>query len=44
MATMEATEDVAHPVMFLCSDMAGFLTGQPLMVDGGASAVQFVTF
>ena len=33
------TSDVVHPVMFLCSDGAGFITGQTIMVDGGASAV-----
>jgi 2-deoxy-D-gluconate 3-dehydrogenase len=32
-------EDVAYPVMFLCSDAARFITGQVLMVDGGASAI-----
>lgn len=32
-------EDVAYPVLFLCSDAARFITGQVLMVDGGASAV-----
>ncbi|MFO7714898.1 SDR family NAD(P)-dependent oxidoreductase [Desulfosarcina sp.] len=33
------TTDVVHPVLFLCSDGAGFITGQTLMVDGGSSAV-----
>mgnify|MGYP001819523452 CR=1 FL=1 len=31
--------DVAWPVLFLCSAAADFMTGQTLMVDGGASAV-----
>ena len=31
--------DVAWPVLFLCSDAAGFMTGQTLMVDGGSSAI-----
>jgi 2-deoxy-D-gluconate 3-dehydrogenase len=31
--------DVAWPVLFLCSEAADFITGQTLMVDGGASAV-----
>ena len=31
--------DVALPVLFLCSPAADFITGQTLIVDGGASAV-----
>ena len=31
--------DVAWPTLFLCSPAADFITGQTLMVDGGASAV-----
>jgi NAD(P)-dependent dehydrogenase (short-subunit alcohol dehydrogenase family) len=31
--------EVAHPVLFLCSEGSNFITGQTLMVDGGASAV-----
>lgn len=31
--------DVAHPVLFLLSAGANFISGQTLMVDGGASAV-----
>jgi 2-deoxy-D-gluconate 3-dehydrogenase len=31
--------DVAWPVLFLCSEASGFMTGQTLMVDGGSSAV-----
>jgi len=31
--------DVAHPVLFLCSSAADFITGQTLNVDGGATAV-----
>lgn len=33
------TSDVVHPVLFLCSEGAGFITGQTIKVDGGASAV-----
>jgi len=31
--------DVAWPVLFLCSAASDFITGQTIMVDGGASAV-----
>src|SRR5438270_11705597 len=30
-------EDIAAAVSFLCSDSAGFITGQVLAVDGGLS-------
>ena len=32
-------EDVAHAVMFLASDEAGYLTGLDLPVDGGFTAL-----
>ena len=28
-------EDIAHMVMFLCSDRAGFITGENITIDGG---------
>ena len=31
--------DVALPVLFFCSPASDFVTGQTLMVDGGASAI-----
>ncbi|BBO75242.1 short-chain dehydrogenase [Desulfosarcina widdelii] len=39
MGRIAETADVVHPALFLSSDGAGFITGQTLMVDGGASAV-----
>jgi 3-oxoacyl-[acyl-carrier protein] reductase len=31
-------EDVASIVKFLCSDAAAFITGQTIVIDGGATA------
>ncbi len=39
MGRIAETSDVVHPVLFLCSPGANFITGQTVMVDGGASAV-----
>jgi 2-deoxy-D-gluconate 3-dehydrogenase len=31
--------EIAHPALFLCSAAADFITGQTILVDGGASAI-----
>jgi NAD(P)-dependent dehydrogenase (short-subunit alcohol dehydrogenase family) len=31
--------DIARVVLFLCSDLAGYVTGQRIQVDGGGSAL-----
>jgi NAD(P)-dependent dehydrogenase (short-subunit alcohol dehydrogenase family) len=33
-----STSDIAAAILFLCSDLAAFVTGQTLVVDGGVSA------
>lgn len=33
------TSDIAYPTLFLCSEGADFMTGQTILVDGGACAV-----
>ncbi|MEM9418586.1 MAG: SDR family oxidoreductase [Planctomycetota bacterium] len=37
MGKMGTPEDIGHAAVFLCSDQAGFITGQCLCIDGGAS-------
>jgi NAD(P)-dependent dehydrogenase (short-subunit alcohol dehydrogenase family) len=34
---MQPPESVAHAFLFLCSQMAGYMTGSVLLVDGGSS-------
>ena len=36
----EAYKDVADVVEYLCSERAGYLTGQRIVVDGGAGSVR----
>lgn len=35
MGRMGQAEEIADPVVFLCSDAASFVTGQPMVIDGG---------
>ena len=37
MKRLGQAEDIAKVVVFLCSDLAGFITGQNIVIDGGAS-------
>jgi NAD(P)-dependent dehydrogenase (short-subunit alcohol dehydrogenase family) len=39
MGRMGQAEEVAEAVVWLCSDAASFVTGHPLVVDGGATAI-----
>lgn len=39
MGRMGRAEEVAAAVLWLCSDQASFVTGHPLVIDGGATAV-----
>jgi len=37
MGRMGQPEEVANAVLWLCSDQASFVTGHPLVIDGGAT-------
>lgn len=39
MGRMGQAEEVADAVVWLCSDAASFITGHPLVIDGGATAI-----
>jgi NAD(P)-dependent dehydrogenase (short-subunit alcohol dehydrogenase family) len=39
MGRMGRAEEIADAVLWLCSDQASFVTGHPLVIDGGATAV-----
>lgn len=39
MGRMGQPEEIASAVLWLCSDQASFVTGHPLVIDGGATAV-----
>lgn len=38
MGRLATKADIANAVIFLCSDKAAFITGQPILVDGGYTA------
>lgn len=39
MGRMAQPEEIASAVLWLCSDQASFVTGHPLVIDGGATAI-----
>lgn len=39
MGRMATPEEIARGVLWLCSDQSSFVTGHPLVIDGGATAI-----
>lgn len=39
MGRMGHPEEIAEAVVWLCSDAANFVTGHPLVIDGGATTI-----
>ena len=39
MGRMAQASEIANAVVWLCSDQASFVTGHPLVIDGGATAI-----
>lgn len=39
MGRMAQASEIANAVLWLCSDQASFVTGHPLVIDGGATAI-----
>lgn len=39
MGRMGQAEEIAEAVVWLCSDAASFVTGHPMVIDGGATAI-----